>query len=338
MANIYDVAKQSGYSITTVSKALNNYPDISDKARRKVLEVCKELGYMPNSSARTLSTKKSFTIGVVFSEILGLGITHPFFSHVIESFKKEIEGAGYDLLFISREIGNSIYSYLEHCNHRNVDGVIVVHTNFNEPEVKEIIMSDLPCVVIDSTKEATLKVTSDNTAGAKLAIDYLVELGHKRIGHISGNTESYASNVRESEFIESMKQNGLNVPKSYIQSGGYFSLEGGYKAMQALLKLNPHPTAVFASGDYMAIGAIKAIHEAGLEVPKDISIIGFDDVEAARLVTPSLTTIRQNSIEIGKIAAVRLLERINGKNDNIHESIPVTLIERDSTSKPKDKI
>ncbi len=165
-----------------------------------------------------------------------------------------------------------------------------------------------------------------------------MELGHKRIGHISGNTESYASNVRESEFIESMKQNGLNVPKSYIQSGGYFSLEGGYKAMQALLELNPHPTAVFASGDYMAIGAIKAIHEAGLEVPKDISIIGFDDVEAARLVTPSLTTIRQNSIEIGKIAAVRLLERINGKNDNIHESIPVTLIERDSTSKPKDKI
>lgn len=335
MANIYDVAKKSGYSITTVSKALNNYPDISDKARKKVLAVCKELGYMPNSSARTLSTKKSWTIGVVFSEILGLGITHPFFSHVIESFKKEIEGEGYDLLFISREIGKSIYSYLEHCNHRNVDGVILVHTNFNEPEVKEILLSDLPTVVIDSVDEATLKVTSDNSAGAKLAIDHLAALGHKRIAHISGNDESYASNVRESEFLDSMKAHGLDVPEGYIQSGGYFSLEGGYKAMEELLKIRPLPTAVFASGDYMAIGAINAVNDAGLRVPEDISIVGFDDVEAAKLVTPNLTTIRQNTEEIGRMAAVRLLERINGKEEDIHESIPVTLVERKSTMQLK---
>lgn len=335
MANIYDVAKKSGYSITTVSKALNNYPDISDKARKKVLAVCKELGYMPNSSARTLSTKKSWTIGVVFSEKLGLGLTHPFFSHIIESFKNVIEEKGYDLLFISREIGSSIYSYLEHCSHRNVDGVIVVHTNFCEPEVQEILSSDLPSVVIDNTDAATIKVTSDNEEGVELAISHLTSLGHTRIAHITGNDESYASTVREETFVKAMTQHGLEIPQGYIQSGGYFSLEGGYKAMEELLKQKPLPTAVFASGDYMAIGAISAIKDAGLSVPEDISIIGFDDVEVAKLVSPSLTTIRQDTEAIGEMAAIRLLSKINGEEGNVHESIPVSLIERHSTSNPK---
>lgn len=337
MPNIYDVAKKSGYSITTVSKALNNYPDISEKARKKVLEVCKEIGYMPNSSARTLSTKKSWTIGVVFAEKLGLGITHPFFSHVIESFKQVIEAQGYDLLFISRELGHSIYSYMEHCKHRNVDGVIVVHTDFCEPEVQEVLNSEMPTVVIDNIETSAIKVTSDNQKGAQLAIEHLVKLGHAKIAHISGNDESYASIMREQCYLQEMKKHGLDVPEGYIQSGGYFSLEGGREAMQRLLELPDSPTAVFVSGDYMAIGAMQVAREAGLRIPEDISIIGFDDVEVAKLVSPGLTTVRQDTEEIGKVAAQRLIQRINGESANVHESIPVTLIERRSTAENSRK-
>lgn len=333
MANIYDVAKKSGYSIATVSKALNNYSDISEKARTKILSVCKEIGYMPNSSARTLPTKKSWTIGVVFSEELGVGITHPFFSHVIESFKQSIEANGYDLLFISRELGHSIYSYLEHCRYRNVDGVIVVHTDFSEPEVREILDSDLPSVVIDNVQTRSINVSSDNYTGARMAMDHLIGLGHRKIAHISGNKESYASQVRSKAYLDSMESLSEDMREGYLQSGGFFSLEGGYEAMKRLLDLEDRPTAVFVSGDYMAIGAMRAIQEAGLKIPDDISIVGFDDVEAAKLVCPGLTTVRQDTIRIGQAAAERLIERINGKSDEVNESIPVVFMERSSTMK-----
>lgn len=319
MANIYDVAKKSGYSIATVSKALNNYSDISEKARTKILAVCKEIGYMPNSSARTLPTKKSWTIGVVFSEELGVGITHPFFSHVIESFKQSIESNGYDLLFISRELGHSIYSYLEHCRYRNVDGVIVVHTDFSEPEVREILDSDLPSVVIDNVQTRSINVSSDNYTGAKMAMDHLIGMGHEKIAHISGNKESYASRVRTEAYLESMESLPKNMQEGYLQSGGFFSLEGGYEAMKRLLELEDRPTAVFVSGDYMAIGAMRAIQEAGLKIPEDISIVGFDDVEAAKLVCPGLTTVHQDTVRIGQAAAERLIDRINGKSDEVKD-------------------
>lgn len=332
MITIYDVAKKSGYSITTVSKALNNYPDISEKARKKVLDACKELGFRPNSSARTLSTKKSWMVGVVFSEKLGVGITHPFFSRVIESFKKAVEAEGYDLLFISREIGNAVYTYLEHCNYRNVDGVIAVHADFKDPEVVELIESSLPMVVIDNMDAKALTVASENEAGTRLALEHLARLGHTRIAHICGDDDSYPSRIRQQAYAAAMRDLGLSVPKGYIQSGGFFSLEGGRAAMKRLLALPVPPSAVFASGDYMAIGAMEAIKEAGLSVPRDISVIGFDDVEAASLATPALTTVRQNAEAIGSVAARLLVDRVNGSEGNHSVLLPVALAERQSTT------
>ena len=335
LANIYDVAKKSGYSTSTVSKALNGYRDVGEDAKKKIIEVARELGYMPNSSARTLPSKKSWTIGVLFSEQLNMGITHPFFSYVIESFKQVVEENGYDLLFIAREIGDNIYSYLEHCRYRNVDGVIVVHSDFPEPEIKELVDSDIPVVFIDKIENSNLTVTSENTSGVKLAIDHLVSLGHRKIAHIKGNEDSYATQIRKKAFLEAMSQNNLSVPKEYLVSGGYFSLEGGYEAMNELLSLDNPPTAVFAAGDYMAFGAIRAINDAGYSVPEDISVIGFDDVEAASLISPGLTTIRQDTMEMGRRAAKILIDRIRGNKEKLIESIPVSFVERGSTAKIK---
>lgn len=328
MVTIYDVAKKSGYSITTVSKVLNNYPNVSEKAKEKVERVVKELGYMPNSSARTLATKKSKMIGVVFSEDSDVGITHPFFSAVFESFKKQVELYNYDMLFVSRNIENN-QKYYDHLRNRGVDGVIVVAES-DEVE-NELIGSDIPTVFIDALIENTNVVYSDNSFGSMMAVDYLYELGHRKIAHITGKPTLFTAMERIQGFKMAIEKHQLTIPANYIVDGGYFTYEGGRVAMMKLLTLKDTPSAVYVSGDEMAIGAIKAVKEAGLRVPEDISIIGFDDISIAKYTDPALTTIRQDTDRIGRQAAVLLLDEIDGNPKNYRAKvIPVSLVKRDS--------
>lgn len=329
MVTIYDVAKKSGYSITTVSKVLNNYPNVSEKAKEKVEMVVKELGYMPNSSARTLATKKSKMIGVVFSEDSDVGITHPFFSRVFESFKKQVELYNYDMLFVSRNIENN-QSYYSHLKNRGVDGVIVVVSESEEVE-NDLLGSDIPIVFIDALIENTNVVYSDNSFGSMMAVDYLYELGHRKIAHITGKSTLFTAMERIQGFQMAIEKHQLTIPANYSVDGGYFTYEGGRVAMMKLLTLADPPSAVFVSGDEMAIGAIKAVKEAGLRVPEDISIIGFDDISMAKYTDPALTTIRQDTDRIGRQAAVLLLDEIEGDTKNYRSKvIPVSLVKRDS--------
>ncbi|MEB1805901.1 MAG: LacI family transcriptional regulator [Bacillaceae bacterium] len=331
MATIYDIAKKTGYSISTVSKVLNNYSDVGEKAKKIINEAVEELGYFPSSSARTLSTKKSWTIGVVFVEDSGIGMEHPFFNAVIESFKKSAEKEGYDLLFASKNIGNEPKSYLDHFRYRGVDGVVVVCSKMNSPDVERLMESDIPSVVIDLDMRGASAVYSDNIHGSELAVDYLYSLGHKKIAHISGSKKLYVGEQRLKGFQSAMKKIGLLIPKEYIVDGGVFTYDGGKEAMEKLLKLEDKPTAVYVAGDLMAIGAITAIQEAGLKVPDDISIIGFDDIQIGRYMTPGLTTIKQDTTLIGKTAASLLIEQINSKEKQFMSiKIPVRLIERTS--------
>lgn len=327
MSTIYDVARKSGYSITTVSKVLNNYPNVSEKAKEKVRMVVKEMGYMPNSSAKTLASKRSNLIGVVFSEELDVGIAHPYFNEIIESFKKQIELSNYDLLFVSRNIDTD-QSYYDHLRHRGVDGVIVVVAEMEKVE-KELIGSDIPAVFIDIDIKNTNVVYSDNTMGSMLAVDYLYELGHRKIAHITGESTNFSAMKRIQGFQKAVEKNQLQIPNNYIVNGGYFSYEGGQVAMKQLLMLEDRPTAVYVSGDEMAIGAIQTIKDSGLRVPEDISIIGFDDISIAKYLDPPLTTIRQEKSIIGKQAAILLLAEIDKEIKNYKsEVIPVSLVKR----------
>lgn len=327
MSTIYDVARKSGYSITTVSKVLNNYPNVSERAKEKVRMVVKEMGYMPNSSAKTLASKRSNLIGVVFSEELDVGIAHPYFNEIIESFKKQIELYNYDLLFVSRNIDTD-QSYYDHLRHRGVDGVIVVVADMEKVE-KELIGSDIPAVFIDIDIKNTNVVYSDNTMGSMLAVDYLYELGHRKIAHITGESTNFSAMKRIQGFQKAVEKNQLQIPNNYIVNGGYFSYEGGRVAMKQLLMLEDRPTAVYVSGDEMAIGAIQTVKDFGLRVPEDISIIGFDDISIAKYLDPPLTTIRQEKSIIGKQAALLLLAEINDEIKNYKsEVIPVSLMKR----------
>ncbi|MCA1032546.1 LacI family transcriptional regulator [Bacillus timonensis] len=334
MVTIYDVARKTGFSVTTVSKALNDYKDVSPKTKKKILEVVEELGYLPNSHARTLTTKKSWTIGVVFIESLGIGMKHPFFNAVIESFRKNVETEGYDLLFASRSISNKKKSYLEHFKYRGVDGVVIVCSTYNDVQVQELIENPLPTVVIDLESDKSSVVYSDNPSGSKLAVEYLYSLGHRKIAHIAGHSSTFAGEQRQLGFVEAMKNLHLSLPEEYIADGKYFSRDSGYEAMENLLKLSNPPTAIFAAGDNLAIGAIEAIRKHGFEVPRDFSIVGFDDIELSQYVNPPLTTIKQDTEMLGKKASELLIKQINDSHKKINRvTIPVSLVVRESCRK-----
>jgi len=336
MGTIYEIAKMAGVSPTTISKVINNYPDVSNKTRAKIQKILNEEKFLPNAQAQFLSTKRTWTLGIVYFENLGVGLNHPFFSGVIEAFKNQADKQGYSLLFGSKNDRLKNDTFLEYFRYRSVDGIAIICTDPDDKETLQLIESDFPIVVIDMFNKNTSTVTSDNVEGCNLAINYLYDLGHRKIAHISGASyeDNWPSIIRKEAYIKAMNKLNLKILDGYIADGVNFDVSGGYAAMKDLLKLKERPTAVFAAGDKIAIGAINAVKDAGLSVPDDISIMGFDDIEISRYITPRLTTIRQNCDEIGKTAVDLLVEQINQKTKlKISKIISVKLMERDSCRK-----
>jgi LacI family transcriptional regulator len=336
MSTIYEIAKLAGVSPTTVSKVINNYPDVSDKTRAKIKKILDEENFLPNSQAQFLSTKRTWTLGIVYFEDLGVGLNHPFFSGVIEAFKRQADKHGYSLLFGSKNDRLKNDTFLEYFKYRCVDGIAIICTDPSDKETIELIKSDFPIVVIDMINKNTSTVSSDSIEGCNLAVKYLYDLGHRKIAHITGssNSDNWQSSIRKKGYEKAMKKLKLEILDGYIANGVNFDVSGGYKAMKELLKLKERPTAVFAACDKIAFGAIDAMKEEGVSVPEDISIIGYDDIEIARYITPRLTTIRQNREEIGKTAVDLLVKQINEKEKlKINKIIPVELVVRDSCKK-----
>ncbi len=336
MANIQDIAKATGYSVTTVSKAFNNYKDISDKAKKIILTKADEMGYFPNAQARGLKMKRSFTIGVILDELLGLGLAHPFFSNVIQSFRIAVEAKGYSMILISNNIGDkTIESYISHCKHRDVDAVFILCTDKKDEGIKELIHSDIPTVLFDMPDDDTSCVITNHYQGAFEAVEYLHNLGHSRIAHIYGSQLIHAGAERRRGYSDAMAQFGLDINPDYLVNGGYFDLKYGKKAMETLLDLEERPTAVFVSGDMMALGAIQTCYERGIAVPEEISIIGFDNLMVLDWIKPSLTTVAQDYDAIGETCSNMIVEMIENKEIDKHRTkiINTRIIERSSCMK-----
>lgn len=330
MVTIYDIAEKAGFSPTTVSKVFNGYTDVSQKTRRKILDTAEQLGYLPNAHARSLTTKRSWTIGVLFVEPSGAGILHPYFAGVIEGFKRIATSKGYDLMFISKDIGGKKSGYLEHCKIRGVDGVVVILPDYRDPYYAELLESSIPCVLLDQESVSKSTISSDNIEGSKRAVEYLYALGHRRIAHIGGG-QSFAGEKRMQGYLQAMKELGVPANPEYIIQGSYdYTVESGKHAMEELLRCTQVPTAVFAAGDNLAVGAMMAIREHGLSVPGDISIVGFDDIEMAKFLTPALTTVRQNTYLLGSRAADMLIYSIEEGANSQSDMISVELVVRDS--------
>ncbi len=314
MITIKDISKMSGYSVTTVSKALNDYPDIATKTKQHIRQICNEVGYIPNATAQSLVSKKSYTIGIIFEEITGVGLQHPLFSKILESFKNEVESQGYDILFLSKSnVNGNSGSYYQHSIRKQVEAILVLCAEFNAAEMKELYESKIPVVIIDFDNEFICNVTSNNKEGIRQAVNYLIALNHKKIANIHGSLNTFIGEQRERYFIEAMAENGLSVDTNYLVSGEMFTKDDGYRAMKQILTVESQPTAIVCASDMLAIGAIQAIQEIGKSVPEDYSIIGFDGIDVGQLISPKLTTIKQDTETMGKEAAKNILKMINAK-------------------------
>jgi LacI family transcriptional regulator len=337
--NIRELARLSGVSVGTVSRALNGYTDVSDETRERVIRLAAELDYTPTAAARTLVTQRSHVIGVFLETGEGHpDLQHPFFHEVLVGLKDCIGAAGYDLLlFASSRPGNGYgdHSYLKRCRHHNVDGAVLMGVDADDPEVRRLLRSELPCVGVDVELEGacTAYVMSDNAIGAAAAVRHLHGLGHRRIATITGLLDKKPGIDRLRGYRDACQALGLGFRDEYVAYGDFY-FEAGQEAARRLLALDEPPTAIFAASDMMAIGAVRAAFEAGLTVPDDLSVVGFDDMQIAEHVHPPLTTVAQDKAGLGVAAARALLRQVDGADGAETVTLPVELVVRRSTVAP----
>lgn len=343
---IYDVAAKAGVSIKTVSRVMNNEPNVRPVMRERVLAAAGELGYSPNLSARSLAGSRSFVIAVFVDA--ALTIDHwqsergaDYLSRIQLGATLVCRDAGYHLLIelIDHEgpqVRQEVAALLAALK---PDGVILTPPSSDNAVVLELLdKAGTPYVRVGPERAEGLgpRVHMDDVAAAREMTEHLISLGHRRIGFIVGEPRYGASQARREGYFEAMRARGLPVSDAWIRQGD-FTFQSGLDQAKALLALPDRPTAIFASNDDMALGCIAAIAEAGLMTPGDVSVAGFDDSPSARFSRPQLTTVRQPVAEMSSVAAKLLIEQArNGATSErpVDELLPFTLIHRASTAPP----
>jgi LacI family transcriptional regulator len=330
---IVDIARKLKLSAMTVSRALRDSADVSEKTRQRVLACAKSLDYRPNRWARSLVTRQSMVIGVVIPDI-----SHSFFAEITHGIEEIVEQAGYDILLChSRNDSEREISEIRMLVGSRVDGLIVasVQPERSADAFLDLRARNIPFVLVDRffPGHAFPSVHADDRSIGRMATNFLIDLGHRRLAHIAGPAVSPGS-LRRRGFLDSLKAAGIARTHAPIVQGD-FSFEAGRKAMSALLEEDQRPAAVFASNDPMAIGAVHACREAGLEVPKDISIVGVGNIEGDQHPTPFLTTVDWPRDELGRTAARLLLEAFAAKPEvNPVRIFKSRLLVRKSTAPP----
>ena len=320
MVSLKTIAERCGVSTATVSKALNDHKDISEATRKRVRQVADELGYFPNAAARALKTNRSYNIGVLFEEEAGRGLTHEYFSGVLNGLKKQAEKLGYDITFINTFFENRKMSYYDHCRYRNFEGVAIVCADFNEPDVVELMNSELPVVTIDYVHHNCTAVTSNNIQGIEELVKYIYSQGHRKIAYIHGQEGSTVTRERLASFYRAVDELGLELPENYIRTANYLEIQGAAEQTKELLNLPNPPSCIIYPDDTSLIGGRNVIIKRGMKIPQDISVAGYDGTMMSQLLYPKLTTISQNTELIGEEAAKRLIGTI--------EKPKTTLVER----------
>lgn len=333
MVTIDEIAKISQVSTSTVSKALNGYTEISEKTRQRVVEVAERLGYTPNATAQSLVRKRSNTIGIVYE--VEYGLKNLFFTTILESFRRYVESRGYDILLLSHNTDSGL-DYLRHCNSKNVDAVLVVSGGDKLEALKKLYQSNLAVLTLDPKVEGKNTIYSNSYKSIKKSCKYLHDLGHRKIAFINGSYTNFIGQERLRGYLDFMKEKNLDPIYMADLSNESYTFSDGYRTMKALFETYGQPEAVCASSDLMAIGAITYLQNHGFHVPDDISVIGFDDLQVCEIVSPPLTTIRQDYEEIGSRACEVLLSMINDKIRDVEPiEIDTTIIVRESCKKSK---
>jgi DNA-binding LacI/PurR family transcriptional regulator len=326
---ILDVAHKANVSKSLVSMVIRGEGGVSPKNREAVLRAIEELNYRPNVIARSLVERRTRMLGVMISDL-----RNPFFGDVVSGIQVRAEELGYRVLFNTGDrVPNLEEAAIESLLELRVDGLILAAPQVDD-EIIERACRVLPVVVLNRDTSATCSdsVTNDNIAGASLAVEHLAALGHTRIAHIDGGNGAGAS-VRREGYLLAMQRLGLG--DNILTVEGAFTENGGYRGGRELLKSSPLPTAIFAANDISAIGALRALEEAGLHTPTDVSVVGYDNTSLAALHQISLTSVQQFGADNGRLGVECLIERIEGKRSTPrHEVHAPTLVVRSSTGPP----
>lgn len=324
MVSMKDISAVCGVSIATVSKALNDHRDIGEETKEHIRQVAKELGYSPNSAAKTLKTNRTYSLGVLFVDDGQSGLTHDYFAHVLDSFKRTAEERGYDITFInSCKTRPQRMSYLEHSRYRRFDGVVIACVDFEDPEVEELVRSNIPVVTIDHLFNNRSTIVSDNVKGISDLVHYIYEMGHRKIAYIHG-ADSAVTQSRLSSFYRTCEELGLEIPSDYVREAPYRNTKDTYAETVKLLDLKDPPTCIIYPDDFSCFGGINAIYARGLKIPDDVSVAGYDGIRIARHYRPQLTTIVQDTKRLGREAAIKLINLIENPKTTLTEQIVVT--------------
>lgn len=332
---IRELADAAGVSIATVSRVLNNKPHpVGEATRRRILKLADEMGYRPNLAARSLRTERSSTIGIITDNIDSAHTTM-----MVRGIQDRVKEDGYICVVISADWDpQNEREAIRELASRAIDGIIFAET-WHRSAHEILALSNKPFVFVHRQfpSEHPYSVTPDEVYGARLATGHLVGLGHRRIGYINGPVEFYASADRLRGYQEELAAHGIAYDPA-LATRGDWQVESGYTAMLALLAANPQPTAVFAGNDLMAAGAMYAIFDAGLRVPHDIAVVGYDNREIARIFRPSMTTVTLPLYEMGQASAQVLLDLLAGKQEPHGEvKIRGRLIIRESCGAPPER-
>ena len=324
---IKEVAKKAGVSTATVSRVFNNTGLVDAETRRRVQAVAKELRYIPNAVGRSLSTKRTDAIGLLLPDLHG-----EFFSEVIRGADQSAQQNRYHLLVSSSHTSRAVLEEALQVMRGRVDGLIIMSPHLDAHTLEANLPKSLPVVLLNCQVADTHfdSFNIDNFSGARQMVRHLLEHGHHSIAIIKGTEKNLDALERLRGYRQAMQDNGRH-PECY-EINGDFSEASGYDAAKRILTLQPRPTAIFASNDSMALGALSALREIGVEVPRELALAGFDDIPVARYLSPALTTVHVSISELGAMAMQKLFEALREKNNHLkrHQLLPTKLVVRDS--------
>lgn len=303
---IKEVAKEAGVSIATVSRVFNNSGPVNDDTKQRILDVAQRLRYMPHGAARSLITAKTNTLGVLLPDLYG-----EFFSEVIRGIDQAARDSGYHVLLSSSHAERKEVEAALQAMRGRVDGMIIMHPDIDAKVLKRNLSSSIPVVLISSQADAasSQSLNIDNYNGAVAAVKHLIDHGHQRVAIIKGAAANFDAAERLRGYHDALKGAGIT---DMLEVDGDFTERAGYRAGKQILTLEPRPTAVFASNDAMAIGALGAFREAGIDVPGDLAVVSFDDIPIAAYVNPPLTSVHVSINDLGAQATKRLIETVRG--------------------------
>jgi LacI family transcriptional regulator/LacI family purine nucleotide synthesis repressor len=332
MVSIKDVAKLANVSVTVVSKALNGYTDVNEQTRQKVMKAAEELKYSPNMLAKNLKQKVAKSIALIFSNFERAdgkdGVLVQIMSGVFEAANKH----KYEVVIYTRSLSEQQdKSYWKFCKEHKISGAIITGLKTTDPYFQEIIDSDLPCVVIDTMLSGanTGSVSTDNVLAAQQAVEHFIDKGHRTIGMMNGHEFAVVSKQRLEGYQKALELHGIPYDDRLVINAD-FSETKAHEMTEGFLQEHPHMTGVFMSSDLMAIGFMRRCHELGIQIPDQISLMGFDDIVLSSYMMPKLSTVRQDFHEISFTAFEQVIDILENKQKGTHIFVPFKIVDRDT--------